>query len=76
MVTGSGQGGKRSGYSGDKSTVEPTKLTLEEIDKFAGIIKRLLDDSGLKWAIIGAGVGGFAEVLHLIWLAARYVFKF
>jgi hypothetical protein len=74
MVTG-GQGGKK-GFSTDKSTFEPTKLTFEEFEKFAGIIKKLLNDSGLKWAIIGAGVGGIAETIHLVWLAARYVFKF
>jgi hypothetical protein len=74
MVAG-GQGGKR-GFSTDRSTVDPAKLTLEEFEKFAGIIKKLLSDSGLKWAIIGAGVGGIAETIHLVWLAARYVFKF
>jgi hypothetical protein len=60
----------------DKSTVDPTRLTFEEFEKFAGIIKKLLNDSGLKWAIIGAGVGGIAETIHLVWLAARYFLKF
>ena len=75
MVAG-GQGGGKRGFSAEKSTVEPTKLTLEEFDKFAGIITKLISDSGIRWAIIAAGIGAIFETVHIIWLALRWFLKF
>lgn len=53
------------------------KLTVDEIDKFAQVIKKLVDSSPLiKWAIIAAGVGAIIDSVHILWLAARYVLRF
>jgi hypothetical protein len=55
---------------------EPARLNIDEIER----IKKLFEDSPLAKYIILAGVFAvlaFAlELLHTLWLAARYLFKF
>ena len=46
----------------------PTKLTLDDIQKF----KELFEDSNLKWWIMAAGIGGLAELAHVSWLVFVY----
>lgn len=50
-----------------------TKMTIEDFEQLAGVFKRLVDDSGLKWWIILAGMGALVDILHTIWLAIRYL---
>lgn len=70
-MSNSGQeGGKRGGgYT-------PARMTVSEFEQFADVVKKLVNDSGLKWWIIAAGVGAIFEACHIVWLAARYLFKF
>jgi hypothetical protein len=51
-------------------------MTVGEFEQFADVVKKLVNDSGLKWWIIAAGVGAIFETGHILWLAARYVFRF
>lgn len=51
---------------------EPTRFSVDELSQ----LKKVLSDSGLSKWIIAAGVGAILEGLHIIWLAARYIFKF
>jgi len=39
-------------------------------------LKKLLEESGLRYWIIAAGVGAILEGLHILWLAARFCFRF
>ena len=55
------------GYS--PAPVKPTKLTFEDIQKF----KELFEDSSLGWWIMAAGIGGLAELAHVLWEAFVYV---
>jgi hypothetical protein len=36
-------------------------------------LKKMFDDSGLRWWIIAAGVGAIVEALHIAWLALEWV---
>jgi hypothetical protein len=50
---------------------------INEIYKDLGShLKKLLEESGLKFWIIAAGIGAIIEGLHVLWLAARFYFKF
>jgi len=60
---------KNAGYS-------PARLSVSEIDSLLNIFNQLKDSTTIKWAIYAAGIGAVAETLHILWLAARYVFKF
>jgi hypothetical protein len=66
---GDGSGKRGSGYT-------PARMTVSEFEQFADLVKKLVNDSGLKWWIIAAGVGALFEAGHIIWLAARYFLKF
>lgn len=66
---------ERTRNGGDKA-YKPAKLTIAEFEQFADVINRLVNDSGLKWWIIAAGIGAIFDILHVIWLAARYLLKF
>ena len=62
---------RRNG-SGFNPSSEPSKLTIDDVAK----LKKVLSDSGLSKWIIMAGIGAVLESLHILWLAARFVFKF
>jgi hypothetical protein len=44
-------------------------MTFEDIQRF----KELFEDSSLAWWIMAAGIGGIAELLHVLWQALVYV---
>jgi hypothetical protein len=48
---------------------KPPKYGLDEFKNF----KEFFDDSGLKWWIMAAGIGGLAELAHVSWEAFVYV---
>jgi hypothetical protein len=53
------------------------RLTPKQFQDLANFFKDYLDDKPLiKWSIVFAGIGGLFEMLHTVWLAARYVFRF
>ena len=55
----------------------PAKLTIDEFQQFGHVFKELLAESpAIKWSVYAAGVGGLLETLHIVWLAARWWFKF
>jgi hypothetical protein len=56
-----------------QSSYTPARMTVGEFEQFADVIKKLVNDSGLKWWIIAAGIGAIAETLHILWLAIRYL---
>jgi hypothetical protein len=58
-----------------RSSYTPARMTVSEFEQFAEVIKKLVNDSGLKWWIIAAGIGAIAETLHILWLAASYLAK-
>jgi hypothetical protein len=60
------------GYS---PATEP-RLTPGEYQDMAMFFKQFLEGSPLRKWIILAGVGAGIEVLHIIWLAIRYLLKF
>ena len=60
---------KPSGGAPYNPATRPTKLTLEDIQKF----KELFEDSSLGWWIMAAGLGGLAELAHVLWQAFVYV---
>jgi len=50
---------------------------INEIYKDLGThLKKLLEESGLRFWIVAAGAGAILEGLHILWLAARFWFKF
>jgi hypothetical protein len=61
------------GQRKSQSSYTPARMTVSEFEQFADVIKKLVNDSGLKWWIIAAGIGGIAETLHILWLAFRYL---
>ena len=57
---------------------EPARvnMTLDELHSMLERFKKLFEDSPLaKWIVL-AGVGGLVELVHTLWLAARYMWKF
>jgi hypothetical protein len=55
----------------------PSRLTFDEVKQYADLFKDLLKENPVvKWSIIMAGVGGLCEILHTLWLAARFAFGF
>jgi hypothetical protein len=46
----------------------PRKYGFEEFQKF----KEFFEDSNLKWWIMAAGIGGLAELAHVLWEAYVY----
>jgi hypothetical protein len=59
-----------------RSTPYSPGYSLDDFQKMSEIFKSWVDDTKLKWWIIAAGVGAILESLHIVWLAARYVFRF
>jgi hypothetical protein len=51
-------------------------MTIDDVQQLAHLFKDLLDDSPLKWCIIAAGLAAVCDMGHLVWLAARFIFKF
>ena len=52
-------------------------MTAEEFQKIGNYFRDLLADNPfIKAMIIAAGIGGALEGAHIIWLFARYVFRF
>jgi hypothetical protein len=50
---------------------------INEIYKDLGThLKKLLEETGLRFWIIAAGAGAIIEGLHILWLAARFCFRF
>ena len=55
----------------------PARLTVGEFQGIALFFKTFLaENPTLKVAIIGAGIGGACEALHVFWLALRFIFRF
>jgi hypothetical protein len=63
-----------SGYTPAPET--PTRFTIGEFAQLGDLFKKLINDSGLKVWIVLAGLGALAEILHIAWLAVRYIFHF
>lgn len=63
---------KRATRGSAAPPLAPTALTIEDVQR----LKDLFEKTHLKWWIILAGAGGVAELLHIGWLAIRYVRKF
>lgn len=45
------------------------KYAFDEFQKF----REFFEDSNLKWWIMAAGIGGLAELAHVLWQAFVYV---
>ncbi len=59
------------------SGFNPPRLTLDQFREYADFFKDLLKENPVvKWSIILAGIGGVFEILHTLWLAARFSFGF
>jgi hypothetical protein len=56
---------------GRYSPAKPSKFTLADLQGF----KELIEASPLKWWVIAAGIGGGLEGLHILWLAARFLYR-
>jgi len=57
-------------------TPAPTRMTIDDVQQLARLFKDLIDGSPLKWCIIAAGIAAVCDMLHLAWLAARFIVKF
>ena len=59
---------------------EPARYTASEIQDLGYFFKKFLEDTPLKkWIILsglGAIVGALLELIHVVWLAVRYLAKF
>jgi hypothetical protein len=54
----------------------PARLTTQEIQDLGHFFKQLLADNPIiKMSIIAAGIGGFLEALHILWLAIRFMLR-
>lgn len=53
------------------SPAKPAKFTLADLQGF----KELIEASPLKLWVIAAGVGGGLEGLHVLWLAAKFLYR-
>jgi hypothetical protein len=51
-------------------------MTIDDVQQLARLFKDLIDGSPLKWCIIAAGIAAVCDMLHLAWLAARFIVKF
>jgi hypothetical protein len=49
-------------------------LSIPQMQDMIVFFKRVFEDSSLAWWIKLAGVGAAVEALHIVWLAARYIF--
>jgi hypothetical protein len=52
-----------------------TRLSTREFQELGDFFKKLLQESHLaKWIVL-AGLGAAIEILHILWLAARFLLK-
>jgi len=70
----SGKGKNSGGFN--PVPPEPTRLTIDELQKLGVFFKQLIDSSNLRWAVVAAGIAAILEIFHIGWLAARYIFRF
>ncbi len=61
---------RSAGFNPPRS--EESRYTYSELKS----LKQLLNETGLSFWIIAAGLGAIFEIGHIIWLAIRYVGKF
>lgn len=51
-------------------------LSLADLQAYWDFFKRVNENPIIVPAVIAAGVSGVLEILHMAWLAARYIWKF
>jgi hypothetical protein len=51
-------------------------LSISDLERILGIFQRLTNNPLIKWSIYAAGIAALLDIVHLAWLAARYVFRF
>ena len=62
--------------SGGFNPVDAPLLTLRQMQETVEFFKKTFEDSPLaKWIVL-AGLGALIEMLHVGWLAVRYIWKF
>jgi hypothetical protein len=68
-----------SGKPKDQGGFNPAKntaYTLEELGHIRDFFTELIKQSNLRWAVVAAGIASILEIIHLFWLAVRFVLKF
>ncbi|MFZ0314206.1 MAG: hypothetical protein WAL85_15980 [Candidatus Korobacteraceae bacterium] len=52
-------------------------VSLDDVERMGNFFKNLLKDSpGIRLSIYAAGVAAVLEILHIIWLAFRFLMGF
>jgi len=70
---GAGGAGGGRGFTPSR----PEKFSIDAIRQFVALFKELLNEHPvIRWSIIAAGVAGVFDVLHTVWLALRFIFRF
>jgi hypothetical protein len=54
----------------------PATFTIDELERLGAFFQKLIAESKLRWAIVAAGIAAILEIVHLCWLAARFLLKF
>jgi hypothetical protein len=69
---------RRSGFesAGPPPAESEGRLTPAQFQELGFFFKKLLDDSPLKKWIVLAGIGAGVELLHIAWLAIRFLAGF
>jgi hypothetical protein len=62
---------KPGGYS---PSTRPARLTVDEYQRIGDSFKEWFEGTHLKWWIVAAGVGGIAELLHVLWDSLLWVY--
>jgi len=55
------------------NVAKPASLTAAEAQEWGHVLKQIEDNKWIVPAVITAGVAGFLEILHLIFLAVRFL---
>ena len=55
---------------------EPATFTIAEMRELGDYFKSLFEDSPIRWVIYAAGIAAVLDILHITWLAVRFLYYF
>ena len=64
---------KVAGISASANPATPASLTPAQVQEWSFVLKKLEDNKWLVPAVITAGVAAALEIIHLLFLAVRFV---
>jgi hypothetical protein len=65
---------KEAGSSGSANPANQASMTAAQAQEWYYLFKKLEDNKWVVPAILAAGVAGLLEMVHIFWLAGRFLY--